>query len=330
MPKGHRLTLNNLSSRTLRQKWQEARWELHNILCTLQNKRWTRNAQEIQKYPDKQDLHIFHNSVKSIYGPHSCCVTPLKAADGLTLIKGQNQILLRWADQFDTSTPPQITPFWKNYWSIALTMTLANHQRLWRFLQRSLKNNKSPGAYGIEAQQRKKGKPFPSNGGRPTSSPSTSKRVTHLYVITAVGISLLAVPGKVLAKVMLWRLTTAITDPCSLSPNVHSGRPRAWLILSLQYRSSRENVGDSTRINFLVLLTSHHDPCISGSKAHHTPLQLWSMGHLQLPHQLPGTLPHKVLAAHPGTLLAVLLASLWHNYKDILQKYRDQVCPTPT
>lgn len=44
----------------------------------------------------------FYNAVKTIYGPTNHCVTLLKTADGQTLLKDQNSILLRRAEHFDT------------------------------------------------------------------------------------------------------------------------------------------------------------------------------------------------------------------------------------
>lgn len=37
-------------------------------------------------YADKKDVHNFYNSIKSIYSPKNCPVTPLKTADGFTLL----------------------------------------------------------------------------------------------------------------------------------------------------------------------------------------------------------------------------------------------------
>lgn len=95
MHKAHLETLRNPSSSTARQQWQRARRE-------VQNKQWMEKAHEIQAFADRYDMHNFYNSVKSIYGPTSHCITPLKTADGLKVLQDQNSILERWAEHFNT------------------------------------------------------------------------------------------------------------------------------------------------------------------------------------------------------------------------------------
>ena len=59
-------------------------------------------AHKIRAFADKNDMHNFYNAVKKIYGPTNRCITPLKTADGLTILKDQPSILLRWAEHFGT------------------------------------------------------------------------------------------------------------------------------------------------------------------------------------------------------------------------------------
>ncbi len=101
MHNAHRATLNNPTSSSIRRQWQKARREVQKTLQSLQNEWWTTKAHEIQYYADRNYMHNFYNSIKNIYGPKSCSVTPLKSADSLILLKDQNQILLRWAEHFD-------------------------------------------------------------------------------------------------------------------------------------------------------------------------------------------------------------------------------------
>lgn len=47
-------------------------------------------------------MYSFYNAVKAVYGPRSHCTTPLRTADGHTLLKNQDGILERWAEHFNT------------------------------------------------------------------------------------------------------------------------------------------------------------------------------------------------------------------------------------
>ncbi|KAJ8346418.1 hypothetical protein SKAU_G00278190 [Synaphobranchus kaupii] len=96
MHKLRRATLNNPSSCITRQQWQRARREVQRTTRTIQNEWWTKKAQEIQSFADKNDMHNFYNDVKTVYGSVNRCITPLKTADGLTVLKDQNSILLRF------------------------------------------------------------------------------------------------------------------------------------------------------------------------------------------------------------------------------------------
>lgn len=104
----------------------------------------------------------FYNAVKTIYGPTNHCVTLLKTADGQTLLKDQNSILLRWAEHFDTllnqdsdADPtildelPELPPIHDFSLPPAFQEVLSS--------VRSLKNNKSPSADNIPAELLKEG-----------------------------------------------------------------------------------------------------------------------------------------------------------------------------
>ncbi|KAJ4935415.1 hypothetical protein JOQ06_016948, partial [Pogonophryne albipinna] len=102
MHRAHRATLKSPSSSSTRQQWQRICREVQRATRVMQNEWWTKKAHEIQSFADKNDMHNFYNAVKKIYGPISRCITPLKTADGLTVLKDQHSILLRWAEHFGT------------------------------------------------------------------------------------------------------------------------------------------------------------------------------------------------------------------------------------
>ncbi|KAJ4942915.1 hypothetical protein JOQ06_005427, partial [Pogonophryne albipinna] len=102
MHRAHRATLKSPSSSSTRQQWQRICRGVQRATRVMQNEWWTKKAHEIQSFADKNDMHNFYNAVKKIYGPISRCITPLKTADGLTVLKDQLSILMRWAEHFGT------------------------------------------------------------------------------------------------------------------------------------------------------------------------------------------------------------------------------------
>ncbi len=87
MHKAHRATLENPSSTKTRQHLPEIRGKVQREIRVMQNEWWIEKAYEIQSFANKNDMHKFYNAVKTIYGPSNRCITSLKTADGLTLLK---------------------------------------------------------------------------------------------------------------------------------------------------------------------------------------------------------------------------------------------------
>ena len=57
-------------------------------------------ADEIQKYADTHDSKRFYDALKEVYGPQSSSTSPLLNVDGTTLITDKPAILNRWAEHF--------------------------------------------------------------------------------------------------------------------------------------------------------------------------------------------------------------------------------------
>lgn len=210
----------------------------------MQNKWWAKKAQEIQSFADKNDMHNFYNAVKTIYGPINRCITPLKTADGLTVLKDQNSILLRWAEHFDTllnqdsDADPTILD------ELPKLPPIHNLSQPPTFLEvlsaiRSLRNNKSPGNDKIPAELLKQGgylctRTLHQYITKAWADENIPQQWRDANIVTIYknkgdkavcgnsrGISLLAVAGKVLAKVMLQRLVNNITE--SMLPESQCG-----------------------------------------------------------------------------------------------------------
>ena len=244
MHKAHRATLENPSSVSTRQKWQRARREVQRTLRRMQNEWWMKKAHQIQSFADKNDMHNFYNAVKKIYGPINRCITPLKAADGLTILKDQHSILLRWAEHFGTllNQESDVDPTALD--ELPSLPPMHNLDQPPTFLEvlsaiRSLKNNKSPGNDNIPAELLKQGgylgmRALHGYITKVWAEENVPQQWRDANVVTIYknkgdkavcgnsrGISLLAAAGKVLAKVMLQRLINNITE--SILPESQCG-----------------------------------------------------------------------------------------------------------
>jgi hypothetical protein len=210
---------------------------LHNIRRIVQQKlrqmqdSWLSNkADEIQAYADKHDMKNFYVGLKEVYGPMSSGSSPLLSEDGSTLITDKEKILERWAEHFNNvlNRPSSI-----NDEAIDRLPQVATNETLdappsLEEIQKAIKqlsNNKAPGADAIPAEIYKEG------GLALTSKllqlfeliwqtetlPQDFKdaSIVHLYKRKGNrqacdnhrGISLLSIAGKILARLLLNRLT---------------------------------------------------------------------------------------------------------------------------
>ena len=82
-------------------------------------------------------MHNFYNAVKSIYGPRSHCITPLRSADGLKVLKDQDSILGRWAEHFNTLLNQDSDADYTILKELPELPPMANLQPSWKFFQLS-------------------------------------------------------------------------------------------------------------------------------------------------------------------------------------------------
>ena len=185
-------------------------------------------ADEIQKYADTYDSKRFYDALKAVYGPQSSSTSPLLNVDGTTLIIEKPAILNRWSEHFSAvlKIPADI-----NAEAIARLPQVETNTDLDRPPSeeevkkaiKQLSTGKSPCADAIPAEVYK-------HGGDTLLQkltdlfcrtwdekviPQQLKDVSiiHLYkngnrqlCDNYTGISLLAIAGKILARVMLNRL----------------------------------------------------------------------------------------------------------------------------
>ena len=232
--RAHNNLLAHPASITLKNEFRSLRREIQQILRDMENMWWTNLAKELQRLADSNDQHGFYKLVSTIYGPTKRNIAPVRSAEG-ELLKDNNAIRERWRQHFNTllnqrnPVEPTILDTIPN---APQAIDLDEPPSFDETVQaiRSLKNNKSPGPDGIPSELIKE-------GGQPLHQHlhNLIKTVWHQEQIPAEwrtsdivtiykkkgdrsdcnnsrGISLLPTASKVLAKIMLMRLTKHLTE----------------------------------------------------------------------------------------------------------------------
>ena len=192
---------------------------------------WLRNkADVIQSYGDRHDMKNFYDALKEVYGPTSSGSSPLLSADGNTLFTDKEKILVRWAEHFNSvlNRPASINNEAINRLpqvpiNEALDdPTLLETQKAIRLLS----NGKAPGSDSIPAEVYKEGgsalteklhqmflrmwqqETIPQEFKDASIIHLYKRKGNHQVCDNHRGISLLSIAGKILAWILLNRLTT--------------------------------------------------------------------------------------------------------------------------
>lgn len=228
--------LQQPSSEPLRVSYQALRRTLQMMLRDMRDHWWAKKAEKIQTYADMRDFKSFYVALKEVYGPRSDSIQPILASDGHTLLVDKDKILARWAEHFNSLlNTPSVVEF-QTFTAlpqepIQVDLDMPPSLEEIEAAIHHLSIGKSPGMDGIPAELLKAGgKPIAlqlrslfdkiwMHGSLPNELRDAS--IVHLYKRKGPrsvcdnhrGISLLSVPGKVLAKVIAHRLYKFVADP---------------------------------------------------------------------------------------------------------------------
>ena len=231
----HDAATNNPSSAVLRSRFSELRKEVQVRLRQMEDKWWIDKACEIQCLADDHDLHGFYNAVKTIYGPTSGSTVPIKSADGSTLIKDRQGVVSRWAEHFNellnriNPADPEVINRLPSLPPFAEMDSTPSFPEILRAIK-ALKNNKAAGPDGIPGEIFKYGgdllhqrlyhficvlwesERLPQQWKDANIVTIYKRKGDKSICGNYRGISLLSVAGKVLARVMLSRLISFVSD----------------------------------------------------------------------------------------------------------------------
>ncbi|XP_040289820.1 LOW QUALITY PROTEIN: uncharacterized protein LOC121002429 [Bufo bufo] len=96
----HHAHQNDPSSTAKKNAFVNTRRDIESKLHKMQDSWLSANADEIQKFADRNDTKRFYEAIRSLYGPQSSGSSPLLDSNGTTLITEKTLILQRWAEHF--------------------------------------------------------------------------------------------------------------------------------------------------------------------------------------------------------------------------------------
>ena len=239
----HAASLRNPSSRYLRQRFAETRARTQSRLRELENNWWQGLAREIQGYADTNNMQMFYDATKRLYGPQKRSAAPICAANG-TLIKDSEGIRERWAEHFETllnqttNTDHSILEELPTLLTVDELDDPPSLQEVTEATQ-TLKKSKSAGPDSIPAElllfggdilhgllhqtitEIWNGAPVPQTWKNANLVTIYKNKGDRAECGNSRGIALLSVAGKILAKIILRRITANITEP--LLPETQCG-----------------------------------------------------------------------------------------------------------
>ena len=222
----HQQDINSVSKKTA---YTTTKHKLQAKLREMHDSWLSKKAEEIQHFADNNNPKRFYDALKAVYGPRSHGTSPVLSADGSKLITEKEDILKRWAEHFSSvlNRPSSVNfeaiarlPQVSINYSLAAAPTDAE---VLKAIQQ-LSNGKAPGSDSIPAEIFKAGGPTLTqkltdlfqNMWQEETVPQELKDalIVHLYKRKGDrrscdchrGISLLAIAGKILGRVLLNRL----------------------------------------------------------------------------------------------------------------------------
>ena len=98
-------TLDDRCTRGTSNKYKDVKYELQKK--QIKTDLWTKKAAEIQSLADNNDSKVFFASLKEVYGPQRACLDPAKSIDGSVLHTEIPQIMERWREHFNLLLNPE-------------------------------------------------------------------------------------------------------------------------------------------------------------------------------------------------------------------------------
>ena len=252
------------------------RGKLQSELRVMKNQWWETKAAELQQHADEHRTKKFFDGLKDVYGPKSNAMAPVRATDG-TLLTEKNEITQRWSDHFNKllNRPSQIDeqaihdmPQREVILQMDDPPTLEETTKAVNQLQ----SGKAPGPDGIPPEVFK-------HGGAPLLERMTDlmqalwekgevpqdfkdANIIHLYKNKGDrascdnhrGISLLSIAGKIMARVVLNRITAHLLNDIVSESQCGFRRNRGTVDMIFAVRQIQEKCREQNQNLYLMFV----------------------------------------------------------------------------
>lgn len=225
-----RTSLLSRNTRSNKAKFKAANKKLTGICRERKNEWWLAKAAELQVLADTNDIKGFYQSMKAIWGPRTSHPDQLLASNNTTLLTEKKDLLIRWSEHFKkllNETPEIDQDAIKNLKQATVQNWMDECPEIdeVRRAVEMLSEGKSPGADGIHPEVIKKGGPkllsalheIIQDAWKTAVVPQDWKDAQLVTIFKKGdrkvcgnyrGISLLSIPGKIFARVLLNRLSS--------------------------------------------------------------------------------------------------------------------------
>ena len=243
--------------RSNKSKFRVAGRKLTERCRKLKNDWWLAKAAELQRFADTNDMKGFYQNMKTVWGPRVSHPDQLLASDGTTLLTEKQDLLARWTEHFSkllNETPDIDVNIIENLSQAPIQDWMDECPDIDEIIEATamLSERKSPGPDGIHPEVIKRGGPklistlheIIKEAWKTAVVPQDWKDAQLITIFKKGdrklcgnyrGISLLSIPGKVFARVLLNRLTSYAENFLPETQcGFRSGRGTADMIFALK------------------------------------------------------------------------------------------------
>ena len=268
--------LNDKSSNDKHARFKHLRSKCQPVLRCMENQWWEDKAAELQQYADENNYKKFFAGLKTVYGPSSNAYAPVRSAHG-TLLTEKSEIIQRWSDHFNQllNRPSQIDQLVIQDMPQRPILSFLDDPPTLVETQKAIKQlqaGKAPGPDGIPPEIYKEGEDavqaklneLLQQFWEESSVPQDFKdaNIIHLYKNKGDrascdnhrGISLLSVAGKIMARVILNRITQYLLDDVVSESQCGFRRNRGTIDMIFAVRQIQEKCREQNQNLYILFV----------------------------------------------------------------------------
>jgi len=268
--------LHDKTSQSKHDHLKHIRSKVQTELRRMKDMWWENKAKQLQMHADEHNIRKFYCGLRDVYGPTSNAMTPVRSAEGILLTE-RGDIVQRWSDHFSKllNRPSQIDhqaiekiPQRECLEALALPPDMQETKQAINQLQMG----KAPGPDGIPPEVFKAGgeallvklndlfERFWDEGQVPQDFKDAN--IIHLYKNKGDrascdnhrGISLLSIAGKIMARVILNRITENLLDQVVSESQCGFRKNRGTIDMVFAIRQIQEKCREQNQSLYLLFV----------------------------------------------------------------------------